>query len=165
MGTATKGNTGEAAVLHALVERDLSVLVPFGEGQQYDLVVDLAESGFLRVQCKTAWSRGGCMIFNCRTTDHGRGPQSYVGLADIFGVYFPPRRSVYLVPIGAVAESKGRLRLEPTRNNQRRRIRPAADFEIDRWTTEQLCETVRAPIMDFPEAREAAPVRLSEAAG
>jgi hypothetical protein len=59
-------------------------------------------------------------------------------LADIFGVYFPPNQAVYLVPIDAVAQFEGRLRLEPTLNNQRRRIRQAADFEIDRWSVNSL---------------------------
>ncbi len=84
------------------------------------------------------------MIFNSRSTDHGRGPQSYVGLADVFGVYFPPTRAVYLVPIDAVAQFEGRLRLEPTLNNQRRGIRPAADFEIDRWTVDLLRGLLRS---------------------
>jgi hypothetical protein len=118
------------------------VLVPFGGGQPYDLVVNVSSNTFLRVQCKTAWPNGGCLIFNCLTTDHGRGPLSYVGLADIFGVYFPPSHSVYLVPIDGVADTEGRLRLEPARNNQRRRVRLASDYEIDRWTTDALCEVV-----------------------
>lgn len=83
-------------------------------------------------------------MFNCRSTDHGRGPQSYAGLADIFGVYFPPNRSVYLVPIDGVANFEGRLRLEPTRNNQRRRVRMAAEFGIDRWSLGALRELVVA---------------------
>jgi hypothetical protein len=61
-------------------------------------------------------------------------------LADIFGVYFPPNDTVYLVPIDDVASSKGWLRLEPTRNNQKRKVRLAADYEIDRWTIRALCE-------------------------
>jgi PD-(D/E)XK endonuclease len=89
--------------------------------------------------CKTAWSHSGCLVFRCHMTDHGRGPLPYGGLADIFGVYFPPRDSVYLV-VDSIAESEGRLRLEPARNNQRQRIRLAADFEIERWTPDALCE-------------------------
>lgn len=104
-------------------------------------MVDLGIS-VIRVQCKRAWQRGGCLIFNSRSTDHGRGPQSYVGRADVFGVYFPNTESVYLIPIDAVAAFEGRLRLEPARNNQRRGIRPAADFEIDRWTPERLAALV-----------------------
>jgi hypothetical protein len=131
-------------VLAALVRRGFQVLVPFGEGQPYDLAVDLDRAKFLRVQCKTSWPRKGCLVFNPHTTDHGQGRQSYVGRADIFGVYFPPIESVYLVPIEAVTRYSGRLRLEPTRNNQRRGIRFAADFEIDRWTADSLRDLVQA---------------------
>lgn len=144
MRSPTRGNEAEAMVLSAFIQRDFNVLIPFGGGQPFDLVVQVAVAAFLRVQCKTAWPQGGCMVFNCRTTDHGRGPQSYVGLADIFGVYFPPNQSVYLVPIDAVADTAGRLRLEPARNNQRRRIRLAEDFEIDRWTPDSLREIAEA---------------------
>jgi hypothetical protein len=63
-------------------------------------------------------------------------------LADVFGVYFPQNESVYLVPIGAVAETQGRLRLEPARNNQKRRVRFAIEYEIDRWTPASLAELV-----------------------
>jgi hypothetical protein len=128
--------------LAALTGLGLDVLVPFGSGQPFDLALYLGNGGFLRVQCKRGWQRGGCLIFNCRSTDHGRGPGSYVGLADLFGVFFPPTRTVYLVPIEEIARSEGRLRLEPTCNNQRRGIRMAADFEIDRWTAERLLALV-----------------------
>jgi hypothetical protein len=37
-----------------------------------------------------------------------------------------------------VAEFEGRLRIEPTLNNQRRGIRFAADFELDRWSADDL---------------------------
>jgi hypothetical protein len=136
------GNATEAVVLSAFVRRGFQALVPFGDGHPYDLVVSLGEAKFLRVQCKTAWPLKGCLVFNSRSTDHGRGPKSYRGLADIFGVYFPINSKVYLVPIDAVAEFEGRLRLDPTRNNQRRGIRLAEDFEIDRWGPEELQRVV-----------------------
>jgi len=130
-------------ILAALVSSGYQVLIPFGEGHPFDLVIDLGGSAFARVQCKTAWPVGGCLVFNCRSTDHGRGPQSYKGRADIFGIYFPPLRSVYLVPIDGVAEFEGRLRLDPPRNNQRKGIRFASDFEIDRWSADSLRALVR----------------------
>jgi hypothetical protein len=135
---STTGNMTEAMVLSAFAQRGFHVLVPFGDGHPYDLAIHLEGTEFLRVQCKTARPQGGCLIFNARSTDHGRGPQSYVGLADIFGVYFPPTQTVYLVPIDGVANFEGRLRLEPARNNQRRGVRIAAEFEIDRWSAESL---------------------------
>jgi len=90
------------------------------------------------------------MLFNCLSTDHGRGPQSYRGLADLLGIYFPPSDSVYLVPVSETVNGKGTLRLEPTLNNQRRRIRFAETFSIDRWAREDLeiiasGETLTAP--------------------
>jgi hypothetical protein len=146
--TSTKGNAAEAAVLQALVQRELDVLVPFGGGQPYDLVVHIAANKFLRVQCKAARRKKGCLIFNSRTTDHGKGRLPYLGLADIFGVYFAPNRSVYLVPVRDTATYFGWLRLEPTRNNQRRGIRFAADYEIDRWSREALCRlAIESPLV------------------
>jgi hypothetical protein len=72
------------------------------------------------------------VVFNSHSTDHGSGPKSYHGVADLFGVYFPPNEQVFLVPVDRVAGFEGRLRLEPTRNNQRKRVRFAEDFEIER---------------------------------
>jgi len=138
MSSAKRGNEAEAKILCALVERGYEVSIPFGGGQPYDLLVDLGGRDFLRVQCKRAWPVRGCAVFNCRSTDHGRGPQSYAGLADIFGVYFPPTSAVYLVPLNAIAEFEGRLRLDPPLNNQRRKIRLAAEYGIDHWTPESL---------------------------
>jgi hypothetical protein len=136
--TAQKGNTTEAAVLHALIARNFEVLVPFGGGQPYDLVVHLAGTSFLRVQCKTGRQVADCVVCNCRRTDHGRGRRSYTGLADAFGVYFPPSQSVYLVPVHEAVGFGIRLRLKPARNNQKQGIRFAADYEIDRWSVGAL---------------------------
>jgi hypothetical protein len=138
MGSAARGNAAEATVLHALVKRGLDVFVPFGSGHPFDLAVYVPEAGFLRVQCKRGWALRGCIVFNAYSTDHGSGPRGYAGLADLFGVYFPPSEEVYLAPIDAVSASEGRLRFEPPRNNQRKRIRMAADFEIGTWTQERL---------------------------
>ena len=125
-------------MLNAFVERGLAVLVPFGGGHPYDLALHVGGAAFLRIQCKTAWLRGRCLVFNSHSTDHGRGQVSYVGLADAFGIYAPATRAVYLVPVEGVGSSEGRLRLTPTLNNQRKRIRFAADYEIGAWTIDGL---------------------------
>jgi hypothetical protein len=152
MKTATKGNEAEAVILASLVERGFDVCIPFRGGQPYDLMVDLGGCDVLKVQCKTGWEIKGCIAFHTRSTDHGRGRQPYFGLAHIFGVYFPAARSVYLVPLDAVAGSQGRLRLEPTRNNQQKKIRFAADFGIDHWSLDRLVEVRRnAEVAAEPE--------------
>lgn len=146
-------------MLGALVERDLAVLIPFGEGHPYDLVVQTRGVLFLRVQCKTARVLNGCLRFNSRSTDHGRGPGSYEGLADLFGVYCPRPAGVYLVPVNQVPRFEAFLRLEPTRNNQRRGVRHAADFAIDRWTVEALSELAeRGRAGDLPDDERVAQI-------
>ncbi|HEX8753451.1 MAG TPA: group I intron-associated PD-(D/E)XK endonuclease [Solirubrobacterales bacterium] len=136
MSTAIKGNATEAAVLKAFAERGLSVLVPFGDGAPFDLAVHLGGGDFLRVQCKTGRSLNGCVVFNGRSTDHGRGRLSYAGLADVFGVYFPLDDKVYVVPVASGFAP--RLRLAPPRNNQRRGVRFAVDYELGNWNDEAL---------------------------
>jgi len=142
MVTSGRGNAGEAAVLKALVQRGFHVFLPFGEGHPFDLGVLIGER-FVRIQCKTAWRNGGCLTFNSHATDHGNGIRSYTGVADLFGVYFPPYDSVFLVPVDEMPRHEGRLRLEPTRNNQKRRVRFAEDFRVDRWTVDRLGRLVR----------------------
>jgi PD-(D/E)XK endonuclease len=139
MKTATRGNAAEARVLAEFVGRGFDVLTPFGGGQPYDLAVHIAGMTFLRVQCKTGWLIGReCPAFHCRSTDHGRGRIPYDGLADLFAVHLPPTDAIYLIPVDAVPGHLGRLRLEPAKNNQRRGVRFAADFEIERWSEEKL---------------------------
>jgi PD-(D/E)XK endonuclease len=59
------------------------------------------------VQCKTGWEIGGCIAFNRRSTDHGRGRQPYLGRADLFAVYFPADGTIYLVPVAEASASTG----------------------------------------------------------
>lgn len=48
--------------------------------------------------------------------------------------------------------SQCHLRLEPARNNQQRKVRFAADFEVDRWSIGQLLEVKHeAELMAEPE--------------
>lgn len=125
-------------MLGALIERDLPVLVPFGEGHPYDLVIQVMGNSFLRVRCKTARVVKGCLRFNSNSTDHGRGPGSYVGLADLFGVYCSEVDGIYLVPVAEMPRLMVSLRVEPTRNHQRRNVRYARDFAVDQWTVDAL---------------------------
>jgi hypothetical protein len=138
MGSPMRGNAAEAAVLNGLVRRGLDVFVPFGSGHPFDLAVYVPDAGFLRIQCKRGWELRGCVVFNAYSTDHGHGARSYHGLADLFGIYYPPTDQVFLIPVESVARTEGRLRIEPTRNKQRKGIRLAADFEIERWSEEKL---------------------------
>jgi len=127
------GTVTEAKVLTALVSHGLAVFFPFDADEAYDLLVDLKDGRFVRVQCKTGRERRGCVLFNACSTDHGRGRQSYTGRADVFGVWCETRDEVYVLDVAVVPQFVGSLRLRPTRNNQASGIRWAADHTVDRW--------------------------------
>jgi hypothetical protein len=126
------GQRTEAAILGELVRRGYRVLVPFGTNQRYDLVLDLG-NGFVRVQCKTGRRRGGCMEFSTvsvRTNTRGWWTHGYVGEADLFLVFWPENGRIYAVPVEEAPKSHMFLRVDPTLNGQKRRIKFAAEYEL-----------------------------------
>ena len=132
--------------MSALQESGHALYVPFGENTRCDLIVE-REGELVRIQCKTGRLRDGSIRFAvCSCYGHHRNPENarrtYQGQIDFFAVYCPETRSVYLIPIEDVPlKVAAYLRVDKPRNNQRRRIRMAADYEIARVTTEGL----RAP--------------------
>ena len=56
----------EATILSELLKRGYQILVPQGQNQRYDLVLDV-DGSFLRVQCKTGRLRNGCIEFSARS--------------------------------------------------------------------------------------------------
>jgi hypothetical protein len=129
------GDRSTLATMLALHEAGYAVLLPFGENTRYDLVVDDGTS-LLRVQCKTGRLRGGAVVFApVSSYGHHRNPatarRDYRGQIDYFAVYCPETGGVYLVPIEDVpTRTSAALRVEPARNNQRRHIRNASDYEL-----------------------------------
>ncbi len=67
MNTSRKGDETEAAILSRLMELGLSVSVPFGDSDRYDLVVDDGRCLY-RVQCKTGSWVNGAIRFNLYTS-------------------------------------------------------------------------------------------------
>ena len=67
------------------------------------------------------------------------GAADYIGEIDYFAVDCPETSGVYLVPIQhAQVRTKGSLRVHPPRNNQRRLIRLAREYEIGRVDIQPL---------------------------
>lgn len=123
------GERSEGMILAALLKAGKVILLPFGDNQRYDLVID--EGGrFVRVQCKTARLRKGALIFHtCSSQAHkGLGTNDYRGQVEMFGVYSPDRDEVYLVPVDEVGIGMGTLRVNPPKNGQMKGVRLAKDF-------------------------------------
>lgn len=136
-----------AMVLARLLQFYDTVLLPFGENQRYDLVVDTGSS-FIRVQCKTGRLRNGVVAFaTCSSTYHhpnrntAYSRKDYRGEADVFGVYCPDNEGFYLVPVGAVGRRRGYLRVDLTKNSQSRRIRWARDFVVESAIDARTCSS------------------------
>ena len=131
---------GDRTTLAVMAVFDLlgyALYVPFGENTRTDLVVDDG-TGLVRVQCKTGRLRDGSVRFaTCSSYAHHRAARftyrDYAGEIDAFAVFCPQTDTVYLVPIDSVPPKRGAaLRVDAPRNNQRRGIRFARDYEIGR---------------------------------
>ena len=126
------GQRSEAAILAAFVERGFEVLLPWGTNHRYDMVLDLGDR-FVRVQCKTGRLRNGTIEFrpqSVRSNTRGTRVRSYIGEVEYFAVYCGSTRSVYVVPCDDTTRGHTTLRLTPAANNQSKRIRWAADYEL-----------------------------------
>ncbi|MBI3289997.1 hypothetical protein HYZ78_01220 [Candidatus Microgenomates bacterium] len=125
------GDTAVALVLSRLLRKEYAVLIPFGDSQRYDLVLD-KENKLFRIQCKSGRVRNGCIRFNSSSTEwykkHRR--KGYKGQVDFFGVYCPELDKTYLVPVDDVGETQGVLRIEKPKNNQGKYIRWSNEYEI-----------------------------------
>ena len=132
--TSLAGEVCRTQLIAALTLQGKTLLLPLGDFQRYDLVVE--ESGrFFRIQCKMGRLIKGVITFYPCSVDSrsekGRClRKSYVGEVDLFGVYCPEVQKCYLVPIEVTRTTACSLRVEPPKNGQKTRIHWAADYEI-----------------------------------
>lgn len=127
--TSQVGAVTEAKVTAALLAAGYSVLVPWGGGKRYDLVVDIADQLF-KVQCKTGRYVNGAIIATT-ISNSARGQTGYHGHVDYFGIYCFDLDQVYLIPLSDVtAEKSLSLRAVPTKNKQIKNVLLAEDYRI-----------------------------------
>jgi hypothetical protein len=129
-----RGAIAEAIIAAEALKLGLDVYRPVSEGGRYDLVVDTG-SRLLRVQCKSARLEGSVVVVPIRTTR--LTPHGYVrttcSAREIDGIaaYCPGNGRCYWLPIENFdGQGYVHLRLQPARNNQRRRLIWAADHPL-----------------------------------
>lgn len=127
--TTSIGNLTEGIVLAALLKQNKKILLPFGGGCHYDLLIDEAGK-FLKVQCKTGQlvRNGSVVKFRTTTTLRSGGARKYPDI-DLYGVYCPQLDKTYLVPANE-CKLMPHLRITPPKNGIKKRIKFAVDFEI-----------------------------------
>lgn len=130
------GERTEAIVLAELVKAGLVVLLPFGDNQRYDFVVDTGQS-FVRLQCKTGRLRRGVVEFSCTSTYQTYGQskrhRDYRGQVDAFVVYCYELDQAFVVPVEEAGLAKCALRLLPTRNGQIKGVKLAENYLLQEW--------------------------------
>jgi hypothetical protein len=132
--TKAIGDRAEAMVIAALVCHGYLVSIPFGENHRYDLIADDGER-LLRIQVKSGRLRNGIINYTCCSSHQHRrsGPTAsrpYFGEIEYLAVYCPGTGKVYLVPESELVATRAHLRVAPCRNQQIRKIRWAAEYEL-----------------------------------
>jgi hypothetical protein len=135
MTTDQKGAIAEMAIALRATLLGVDVFRPLAEGGRYDLIFDL--SGKLwRVQCKWASRYGDVLIARtCRARRNRDGLVRRLYTSDeidAFAIYCMEIDRCFFVPMThAAGMQEVRLRLSPAKNNQRRRIHWADDFDFE----------------------------------
>lgn len=131
MNSKMVGERTEGIVLAHMLRLGYSVLIPFGNNQRYDLVIDKGNGALIKGQCKTARITNGCLTFNAASVNGFTGKRkTYVGQIDVFWVYSPSTDKIYEIPVDAVGINECRLRIDPPKGGATSGIRWAKDFMI-----------------------------------
>jgi hypothetical protein len=128
------GSLAELGIARDAARLGVGVFWPLTSGLRYDLALDI--SGRLyRVQCKTARRHGDVIVVRCRScrrTAFGYDRKSYsADDVDLIAGHCAELQTSYLLPPETFSgHAMVQLRLAPTKNNQRRRINWASDYEF-----------------------------------
>lgn len=135
--TKDKGDFALGLVISEFLRHGLAVLVPLSEHQPYDLVTS-NDSGVMRkIQIKyRSLSATGIVTISMRNTYSDRNgwhehPVDKSGF-DCYAIYCPESDRIYYIRTDEIPESQTKafcIRVIPCRNNQKRRVRLAQDYE------------------------------------
>ena len=133
--TNSIGTISESAIITRFLQLGHVVLIPHGQKQRYDFIIEDADERFWRVQCKTARIESNGAIVTFDTANHNFALKTkrwrhYRGECDFFAAYCEKLNKIYLLPVDQVGMVQVKLRLIPTKNNQEKRIRWAKEYEF-----------------------------------
>ena len=130
----TKGDTAEMMVAADLVKRGYRIAFPYGEDNDYDLIVE-RDGKLERVQVKYAESRDGIVAVRTRshslTNGRVRQTKRYTAKTiEWLAVYDRVTDRCYYVPATELGDGRSlmHLRLGPALNGQRLGINWASDY-------------------------------------
>jgi len=127
-----KGEISEACVIAAFKRKQWAVLIPFGDNERYDLVIDRGD-GFERVQVKSgSLYKGSIRFFTRNASPHASiTKKTYEGEVDLFAVYSHELNKVYIVPIEETGSETTYLRIDPVEEKHHSKVNKwASDYEL-----------------------------------
>lgn len=132
MNTKQIGNITEVESMLHFLKLGINVLRPYGDCERYDFVIDL-NGKFYRIQVKTSTlsDDGKSIMFSCKSSHRKNGNivnEKYTS-DDIDYFVTTWNGKCYMVPIGECKNIKI-LRFSKAKNNQRKNISFARDYEI-----------------------------------
>jgi PD-(D/E)XK endonuclease len=132
--TDQKGAIAETAIAWEATKLGIEVYRPIAEGGRFDMIFLLGDD-LARVQCKWASRHGDVLVvrcYSCRRAREGHRKRRYTAdEIDAVAAYSPDLDRCFYVPIEVVADRHDlRLRIGPTRNNQRHLVTWANDYEF-----------------------------------
>lgn len=127
--TKQKGDVAEAFVVYLLKKNGFNVLLPWGEDNRYDLVTE-KKGVFKRIQVKYATPKDGTIEVRVRSCNNYNIIHYSPKDIDIIIVYSPEQSKIYIVPLDDIKNrSICKLRLEPTKNKQKKLVVMATKYE------------------------------------
>lgn len=133
MNSKMKGNITELETMLAFMKLGYNVLIPYGDCERYDFVVDV-NNKFIRVQAKTSRTGddGASFTFcgnSCNRKDGKIIHHQYTNEEiDYFITSF--NEKCYLIPVEECGANKI-LRILPAKNGQTRGVNWAKDYELE----------------------------------
>lgn len=133
MNSKQKGDITELEIVLAFTKLGYDVLLPYGDRNRYDLVVDIGNK-FIRIQCKAATKKdnGRYYILSCKSSHRKNGKcVSHIyskEQIDYFATTINNKQ--YLIPVEECNSSKI-LRISSPKNNQRKNIVYADNYLLE----------------------------------
>jgi PD-(D/E)XK endonuclease len=132
VNTKTIGDISEAAVIAALLKSGANVLMPFGDRNRYDVVIE-NDGKFERIQIKTGRIKHGVLRFYTVSVTRRKGKRfamAYNGQIEKFGVYCPENDTVYMIPVEICAKSNTRFKIGSRKTHRGPACPNADDFAL-----------------------------------
>lgn len=107
------------------------VAIPVGEDWRFDLIV-LKDGKLQRVQCKYVTSDGRSISIPCLSCNNWSRKRYTPAEIDWIAAYDSTTGKFYYIPsakLGEHGRTNFTLRIQPSKNNQQRRINYARDYE------------------------------------